>query len=193
MAILLPGGFNILNNEPVDARLTVANEAARLGFSAANVYEGLVVYQQDNNQLYVLTDATAPGVNGSWTAVMGAGSTPFPYTGSARITGSLTVVGNTNITGSIFLSNGSYSGSGANLFNIPASAVIDLDLSRIHTGSVTASVNPTGTIFLIQSSSVDLFGVNEEGVVMLMPTSTTPTHVVGGLYYSTSGDLFLGV
>ena len=49
MAIILPGGFNITNNEPSDARFSVANTAARYALSSANVYEGLTVYEQDTN------------------------------------------------------------------------------------------------------------------------------------------------
>ena len=37
MAIILPGGFSITNNEPVDARMAVADATARLSFSLANV------------------------------------------------------------------------------------------------------------------------------------------------------------
>ena len=39
MAIILPGGFNITNTEPVDARLTLVDENARYSLSSANVYE----------------------------------------------------------------------------------------------------------------------------------------------------------
>ena len=56
MAIILPGGFNITNNEPSDARFSVANAAARYGLSSANIYEGLTVYEQDTNRYYVLVD-----------------------------------------------------------------------------------------------------------------------------------------
>jgi hypothetical protein len=69
MAIVLPGGFNITNNEPADARFSVADSSARLGLSAANVYEGLLVYQRDNDTLYVLTNASDPSQAGNWTEV----------------------------------------------------------------------------------------------------------------------------
>ena len=105
MAITLPGGFNITNNEPVDARITVADQSARLGFSSANVYEGLVVYQEDTDELYVLNDASDPSDNNNWSQV-GEG-TGFPFTGSAGILGSLNVNGITTInTGSFNISIG---------------------------------------------------------------------------------------
>lgn len=103
MAITLPGGFNITNNEPVDARITVADQSARLGFSNANVFEGLVVYQRDNDTLYVLVDASNPSSNDSWTPIASVNGNIFPYTGSAIITGSLEVIGFSTLTGSLFV------------------------------------------------------------------------------------------
>ncbi len=67
MAIILPGGFNITNNEPVDARLTLVDENARYSLSSANVYEGLIVFQQDNNTIWVLTDTSNVGNSNGWT------------------------------------------------------------------------------------------------------------------------------
>jgi hypothetical protein len=63
---------------------------------------------------------------------------PFPFTGSALITGSLGVTGSIQAT-SI---SGSFSGSGANLFDIPASGIVGLNLSQISSGSVSASISP---------------------------------------------------
>lgn len=69
MAIILPGGFNITNNEPVDSRLSVADASARLGLSSANVYEGLIVYQKDTNEIYALIDASDPSNSSNWSLV----------------------------------------------------------------------------------------------------------------------------
>ena len=87
---------------------------------------------------------------------------------------------------------GILSGSGANLFNIPASAIVGLNLSQIATGSVTASVNTVNDIFLIRSASVEVFKVNNEGVVVLQEKTVPPTVVAGGIFYSSSGDFFFG-
>ena len=70
MAINLPGGFSILNLDPIDARFVVADQSERLGFSSANVYEGLLVYQEDNNKLYVLTDTSNYNQTSGWTEVI---------------------------------------------------------------------------------------------------------------------------
>ena len=46
-------GYNILNKSKIDSRFTVENAGARLAFDAANVYEGLIVFQEDNMALVV--------------------------------------------------------------------------------------------------------------------------------------------
>jgi hypothetical protein len=74
MAINLPGGFSILNVDPIDARFVVADQSERLGFSSANVYEGLLVYQEDNNKLYVLTDTSNYNQTSGWTEVINEGA-----------------------------------------------------------------------------------------------------------------------
>jgi len=47
---------------------------------------------------------------------------------------------NTNVTATSF--TGSFSGSGENLYNIPASGITGLNLSQISSGSVSASISP---------------------------------------------------
>ena len=107
MAIILPSGFNITNVDPIDSRFTVSNQAARLGFSAANVYEGLVVYQQDTSELYVLTSIGSYNLNAGWSLVgsnVPTGS--FATTGSNTFTGDIIIQGNLTaqqgVTGSLF-------------------------------------------------------------------------------------------
>ena len=58
MAIPFQAGFTVLNAEPIDDRITVADRATRLGTAANSpifddgVYRGLLVYQQDTQQLF---------------------------------------------------------------------------------------------------------------------------------------------
>ena len=98
MAINLPSGFNILNTDPVDARITVADRSARLGFSSANVYEGLVVYQQDNNQVYVLRDTANWNNDSGWKVVV---TTDEIVTGSLSLLGNLLIIGRSSFSGSV--------------------------------------------------------------------------------------------
>ena len=102
MAIILPSGFNITNVDPIDSRFAVATQAARLGFSAANVYEGLVVFQQDTNELYVLTDTGSYNSTAGWALIgynFNTGS--FATTGSNRFNGNQTITGSLIVTGGI--------------------------------------------------------------------------------------------
>ena len=58
--------------------------------------------------------------------------------GSYLSTGSLSQTGNVSITGSLTATggiSGSFSGSGANLFDIPAAGIVGLNLSQIASGS----------------------------------------------------------
>ena len=65
--------------------------------------------------------------------------------GSYLSTGSLSQTGNVSITGSLTATagiSGSFSGSGADLFGIPATGITGLNLSQIASGSASASVSP---------------------------------------------------
>jgi hypothetical protein len=140
MAITLPSGFRITNNEPGDSRVVVASQAARLGFSAANVFKGMLVFQQDTQELYVLINNASPSSNSSWVRV-------FATNG---------------VTGSF---SGSFIGNGAGLVNLPASSIVGLNLTQIADSQVSASVSATGTSFTVSSASIDLLTVNNQGLV----------------------------
>ena len=77
MAIILPGGFNITNNEAVDARFSLASQSARYALSSANIYEGLIVYQRDTNTLWVLTDTTNVANENGWEQIIQANTGAF--------------------------------------------------------------------------------------------------------------------
>ena len=135
MAIILPSGFNITNVDPIDSRLTVANQAARLAFSAANVYEGLVVYQVDTNDLYVLTDAANNTLAVSWQLVGGGGSAPVVTS----------VTGTTTITLAAAGTNYVYLASGTFTINLPT-AVNNTSIYTIkNTGTGTISIDGNGS------------------------------------------------
>ena len=99
---------------------------------------------------------------------------------------------NSTVTGSLIVTQGitgSFSGSGANLNSIPASAITGLNLSQIATGSVTASVTPTQ--FSVRSGSVVEFQVTGTGVTL--GSAITDTHTVTGsldVSGSIAGSLF---
>lgn len=124
------------------------------------------------------------------------GSTTF--SGSVIITGSLTVSGsNTFInigpalfTGSVGVSGSVtatlFSGSGAGLTNIPASGITGLNLNRIASGSVSASVSPTGKAFNLLKSSNSIFSIDQFGNV-----SGSGLYISGSSVYLNGPDIRL--
>ena len=60
------------------------------------------------------------------------------------------------------------------------------------TGSVTASVALTQDIFTVTSASADIFSINYQGVIILQEQDITPDPTRGGLFFSGSGDFYLG-
>lgn len=176
---------NNINLIPNDNEINLVNQDRAIIISDQDNFTQIEITQPLTSIVQILT-----GPVGSTGPTGPAGS--FPFTGSADISGSFGLIGNASFTGSIFLISGSFSGSGANLFNIPASAIVGLNLSQIATGSVTASVNTVSDIFLIRSASIEIFKVNNEGVVVLQEKTVLPTVVAGGIFFSSSGDFFFG-
>jgi hypothetical protein len=122
-----------------------------------------------------------PGTITGNSGVNSTGSSVF--SGSVTIIGTLTVTGsNTFInigpalfTGSVDISGSLsaitssaqyFSGSGAGLFNIPASAISGLNVStfRIASGSVSASVQPGVTNFTVNNGGSTLFTISNAGL-----------------------------
>ena len=85
MAITTPAGFRITSKEPVDTRITLASEAARYALQSINVYEGLLVYQQDTQAFWVVTDTGSVSNSAGWTA-FGGGSSANYKTYVAKLT-----------------------------------------------------------------------------------------------------------
>jgi len=76
-----------------------------------------------------------------------------------------------SLTGSF---TGSFFGNGAGLTNISASSINDLNLFRIATGSVSASVNVGPTVFTIISASSTIFSLSNSGSVTVNATGSVP-------------------
>lgn len=192
MAIILPGGFNITNNDPVDARITVADQTARLSFSIANVYEGLVVFQRDTNQLYVLTDSLNPGDTISWALIsaaqegaalagISAGSGLSGGGSSGNVGVSLDTGSNHFITGVIDL----------NIFQDMGSYYSTTNELQV-TGSLTLRKDDSGDALSIYNGDTKTFGISNEGVILMATQSATPVVQKGGMYLDENYNLFIG-
>jgi hypothetical protein len=173
MAVSVPAGFLVINTEPIDGRMIAANAAARKNttrYTPFNSFRGLLVYQQDTDQLYSLIDPSNTGTDAGW-QLLSDGST-----------GSSAAGANTQIQ---FNNSGDFGGS----------ARLTLDAS---TGATTVSGSLTiegaaDGLFLIKKGTEEVAKVNQDGVFILTPKATLPTAVQGGLVIDTNGDFYVGV
>jgi hypothetical protein len=118
--------------------------------------------------------------------------------GSYLSTGSLSQTGNVSITGSLTVTagvSGSFSGSGANLFNIPAAGIVGLNLSQIASGSVSASIAPDKGLLINTSVSASNFTGSFTGSLEGIATSAsyaafalTSSYSLGGSGFPFSGS-----
>ena len=78
--------------------------------------------------------------------------------GNIRTSGSLLVKSGATITGSLIVTgsiSGSFTGDGGGLYNIPASGVTGLELNKIVSGSVSASIQSDGTFRVNGDTYID--------------------------------------
>ena len=159
-------------------------------YDTGSATEGLWFYNSGSNPGWqeVLTNSGSQSISGSITAsaalitgtltaqtlvvqtitssiLYSSGSNIFGnrLTDTQQFTGSVLITGST-----VSLNGGSFSGSGANLFDIPASGITGLNLSRIATGSISASVNTDiSSSFRLTSGSNTLLNVTRDGLVWI--------------------------
>ena len=88
MPINIGAGFNPSSDEPIDSRLIVASETDRLALESFNCYEGLVVFQQDTNELYVCIDPGNDTTDPIWQLLLTGNTVPniAPYNGNFTVT-----------------------------------------------------------------------------------------------------------
>ena len=108
MGIVIGDVFIVDSNQPLDNRMVVANATERDAIKWFHRYEGLLVYQKDNNNLYICTDpgATDDGETGSATWALVTTSTTLPNAATqAAISGAFNGVTGSFLTSSPFTAN----------------------------------------------------------------------------------------
>lgn len=144
-------------------------------------------YQHVQGQYNITSSAQSAFIIGNGTSDGSRSNLVFASGSQFQITGSLTVSGSntfTNIGPAVFSGSinvtqgisGSFSGSGANLNSIPASAITGLSSTQIATGSVTASVSTGTGSFQITSGSTSLMFISSSGRVGI--GTSTPANKV---------------
>ena len=106
----------------------------------------------------------------SSSAVMPSNS-QYVYVSVYQYVGSTLTTSLGSLTGSF---TGSFFGNGGGITNISASSINDLNLFRIGTGSISASVNVGPTVFTITSASSTLFSLSNSGSVTVNATGSVP-------------------
>jgi hypothetical protein len=103
------------------------------------------------------------------------------------------ISGSLDISGSVTAT--SFVGDGSGLTNVSSDSIVGLNLSQIQTGSVSASVDTDGTIFLISSASNTLVSVDSSGNMTLEGNITAQeffTEVVSASIIFESGSTIFG-
>jgi len=65
--------------------------------------------------------------------------------------------------------------------------------SLLVNGPIIVNSSGSSDIFLVQSGSFPYLKINGQGILILNPTSTSPSPVSGGIYFNNTGDVFVGV
>jgi len=173
-------GFLVNTNLQIDRRFVAADSESRKTGFTETYYEGLVVYQKDTDELWVLKDdsglsgVTNPTEDSRWALVYPASGSG---TGSGEPTGS-----NTEIQ---FNDNGNFGASPRLTFGKTTG------LLRV-SGSFEITGSDVSDSFIIKSgSNFNAFKVNDKGVSVLGNFQYTPTVEEGGIMYSSS-NLYVG-
>jgi hypothetical protein len=198
MAIILPSGFNITNNEPVDARFSLADQTARYGLSSANIYEGLVVYQRDTDTLWILVDTTQVSGPGGWQQIT---SSELSDTITDRLDSlELTSASHDDrldqlesLTASL---DGTYEEKSSGTHTLVSGSsqltgsLVDLISEQTISGTKTFTdivVNGTGSFSFIQSTTGSSTSIGEAFIVL---NENTPSSNFAGIKVVDSGSFF---
>jgi hypothetical protein len=148
---------------------------ASLSMDTQGITDGVVVYDKERQQLFY---------TGSYGGGGGGGVDPSQYLKTASVNLNIitfTKGDNTQFTLTIDTGSG---GGGDGYWNLINNNIVNSgSLDVIITSSLTVDQYDNDDIFLIKKSGVTKVKVNNQGVFTLMPTSSFPTAVTGGIIY----------
>ena len=173
-------GSATLNGQPITTAGDLTLDKIKTGAITASVSTGADSFIIESASIALFKISNTGILSGSGANLFNIPASGITGLNLSRIaSGSFTASINDNkfrvntdseITGSLIVTagiSGSFSGSGANLFNIPASGITGLNLSQIATGSVSASANVGSTSFQIVSGSSTLLTVDNTGLATI--------------------------
>jgi len=170
---------------------------AIVGLNLSQISSGSVSASiSEESGLQVNTNVTAQSFTGSFS---GSGAELFDIPSTAIVGLNLSQISsgsvsasisedqglqiNTNVIADSF--TGSFSGSGANLFDIPASGIVGLNLSEITDGNVSASVSSQG---LNVNAAITASGIRVTGDIVA--TTLVVETVSSSVIYSSGSNIF---
>ena len=181
------------------SKLYAGSEAPTLTATTyGTTLDGTPFYASSNKSLYILNNSNV-------------GNSQIDLTGNIEgntISGvTINNLQSTNVTSSYF--TGAFVGDASGLFNIPASGVTNLDLSRIVSGSATASISPdfglqvntkisttdnlyvTGTIYVGDNTGSEIYNDGK----LYLQDSTNGVQMSGGngSYLTANSDGYIGI
>lgn len=74
----------------------------------------------------------------------------------------------------------------------PTGSVFSANTDIQITGSLTIDFSNAVKGFSVTSGSLELFSIHDNGVLQLVSQSNTPTPIVGGIYFDSNNDLYIG-
>ena len=146
---------------------------ASLSMDTQGITDGVVVYDKERQQLFYT------GSYGS-----GGGVDPSQYLKTASVNlNTITFTKGDSTQFNITINTGS-EGSGNDYWRLVNNRIVNSgSLNVIITSSLTIDQFNNDDILLIKKSGVTKVKVNSQGVFTLMPTSSFPTAVTGGIIY----------
>jgi hypothetical protein len=139
---VISGSLTVFTGSGIEFQVT--NTGTKLGSTLTDSHQFTGSVDITGSTFRVFSSLTSSAefqVLGSGIRVGNVITDSHELTGSLRITGSTLSIGNIGIVSG----SGSFSGSGANLYDISASAIVGLNLARISTGSFSASMYVVGS------------------------------------------------
>ena len=148
---------------------------ASLSMDTTGITDGVVVYDKERQQLF-------------YTGSYGGGGGGVAGVSSLEgLTGAIDLIAGSNITittGSGTIRIDSTGGGGDGYWELISNTIVNSgSLDVIISSSLTVDQYNNNDIFLIKKSGVTKVKVNNEGVFTLMPTSSFPIAVTGGIIY----------
>src|SRR6478735_5612076 len=180
-------GFDLSASQPIDSRLVVADQTARLAISW--VYKGLIVYQVDNTNIYKYTGTPPSNIAGDWALTLSTGAAGTP--GSVWYNGSGVPSSGLGLTGDYYLNdlNGdAYQKTGPTTWGLIANLKGPAGASGTASGDY-ASISTVGgaAIQSISSTPTKITQFNTNGPAL----GSVPDYLTNKITVTSAGDYTL--